>query len=381
MIPALLDLGSTLWMAGAASLLTALLIVVTRDSHVKWTARGHAGTAVQSAHDTPTPRIGGLAVMVGLAVAALLVGPDAASFMTILILSSLPVFLAGMGEDVGFDISPRIRLAMAGISGILMIVLTGHSITRAGIVGIDALLAIPAISFAFTVFATAGVAHAFNLVDGINGLSKAITISVGAAYALIALHVGDPVLAAVSLALLLVALGVFVVNYPLGRVFLGDAGAYTFGHITAWIAVLLMARHPEISPWAVLLAAFWPVMDTAAAILRRWRKAHPAGEPDRLHFHHIVLRLLRGKLRGPRARQRANPLSTAVLSPLFLLPPLLSVLTATNGPLALAAFLFCTALYIFVRGSLIRNFRKIARPKRTRARPRPAVNEVIGPAE
>lgn len=381
MVPALLDLGSTLWMAGAASLLTALLIVVTRDSHVKWTARGHAGTAVQSAHDIPTPRIGGFAVMVGLAVAAVLLGPDAAGLMTLLILSSLPVFLAGMGEDVGLNVSPRVRLAMAGISGILMIALTGHSITRAGVVGLDAVLAVPAIGFAFTVFATAGVAHAFNLVDGINGLSKAITISVGVAYTLIALQVGDPALAAVACAMVLVALGVFVVNYPLGRVFLGDAGAYTFGHITAWIAVLLMARHPEISPWAVLLAAFWPVMDTAAAILRRWRKAHPAGEPDRLHFHHIVLRLLRGKLRGRRARARANPLSTAVLSPLFLLPPVLAVLTATDGAMALAAFLFCTALYIFVRGSLIRNFRKIARPRRHEARTPPATNEVVGPAE
>lgn len=381
MFAELLQLGTKVWMVSAGSLLTALLIIVTRKHHLRWTAKGHAGTAIQSAHDTPTPRIGGLAVMVGLVLAALLLGSEASGIMAILIVSSLPVFFAGLGEDIGFDISPRIRLAMAGISSILMIVLTGQSITHAGIVGIDWLLALPAISFAFTVFATAGVAHAFNLVDGLNGLSKAITMSVGAAYAVIALQVGDVALAALAVALVCVSLGVFAVNYPLGRVFLGDAGAYTLGHITAWIAVLLMARHPEISPWAVLLAAFWPVMDTAAAILRRWRKALPAGEPDRMHFHHVVLRLLRGTLRGPRGRAFANPLATAALAPLFLLPPLLSVLTALNGPLALAAFLFCAALYILVRGSLVRNFRKIIRLRRSGGSDHTSSPEVVGPAE
>lgn len=381
MVAELLVFGSTLWMAGAASLLMAFLIVVTRQHHVTWTAKGHAGSAVQSVHDLPTPRIGGLAVMVGLAVAAVLLGPDAAGVMTLLLLSSLPVFLAGLGEDVGYNVSPRIRLAMAGISGIVMIAVTGQSITHAGIFGVDLLLAIPAISFAFTVFATAGVAHAFNLVDGLNGLSKAITMSVGLAYALISLQAGDTVLASISVSLVVVAFGVFAVNYPFGRVFLGDAGAYTLGHITAWIAVLLMARHPEISPWAVLLAAFWPVMDTAAAILRRWRKAHPAGQPDRLHFHHVVLRLLRGRMRGPGALAKANPLSTAMLAPLFLLPPFLSVLTAMNGAFALAAFLFCTAIYILVRGSLIRNFRKIVRARRSGWTDRTGGTEVGGPAE
>ena len=228
------------------------------------------------------------------------------------------------------------------------------------------MLSFTPVAIAFTIFATAGVSHAFNLVDGINGLSKAITMSVALAYAVMAFRAGDMTLTTLSAAMVLVTLGVFLVNYPMGKVFLGDAGAYTLGHVTAWIAVLLMARYPDISPWAALLAAFWPVMDTMVAIVRRWSRAMPAGEPDRLHLHHIVLRLFLSKLGGATAMSRANPLATLALAPLFLLPPVLAVLTAHDNAAALLAYLSCALVYLGARMILVRRFRHLVRRPRPR---------------
>ena len=69
MSAALIDLVGMLWPAAAVSLLAALLIVATKRRHIRWSARGHNGAAVQSAHGRPTPRIGGLALLAGFVAA------------------------------------------------------------------------------------------------------------------------------------------------------------------------------------------------------------------------------------------------------------------------------------------------------------------------
>ena len=45
--------------------------------------------------------------------------------------------------------------------------------------------------------------------------------------------------------------GSFVFNFPFGKVFFGDAGAYTLGDLLIWLSILLVARNPEISPYAI----------------------------------------------------------------------------------------------------------------------------------
>ena len=83
----------------------------------------------------------------------------------------------------------------------------------------------------FTIFATVGVVNAFNLIDGLNGLSSYVSISVATSLSIIAFQVGQ-LQFTIFLALLSAAvLGFFVLNFPLGKIFLGDGGAYTLGHL------------------------------------------------------------------------------------------------------------------------------------------------------
>ena len=81
-------------------------------------------------------------------------------------------------------------------------------------------------------------------------------------------------------------------EFPFGKIFLGDAGAYALGHLLVWSAILIVNQSTEISPFAVLLIFFWPVADTGLAIWRRWKLGNPAGRPDRLHFHQLAMRFL-----------------------------------------------------------------------------------------
>ena len=90
--------------AFAISLIAAIVIFLTKNYHIQRTAKGHAGHARQSAHRTPTPRIGGLAVLCGFVSMACLVDDGNSQIILFLIVSMLPVLIGGLGEDTGYDV-------------------------------------------------------------------------------------------------------------------------------------------------------------------------------------------------------------------------------------------------------------------------------------
>ncbi len=60
------------------------------------------------------------------------------------------------------------------------------------------------------------------------------------------------------------------------------------GFLLAWMAILLIERNPDISPWAPLLACGYPIMETLFSMTRRMlSRAHP-GQPDCQHLHSLI---------------------------------------------------------------------------------------------
>ena len=88
--------------------LFALAIILTTRYHLGFTAKGHAGFSIQSAHKNPTPRVGGIAIAIAFGF-GLFYSSDNEVYKLSLILgvSALPVFLGGLGEDVGKEIRPQ----------------------------------------------------------------------------------------------------------------------------------------------------------------------------------------------------------------------------------------------------------------------------------
>ncbi len=110
------------------------------------------------------------------------------------------------------------------------------------------------------------------------------------ALCIISFSVGEVGLGTFCIILVGSILGFFIWNFPKGLIFLGDAGAYTYGHLLVWIAISLITKHPEISAWAIFCLFFWPIMDTVAAILRRCLKRSSINQADHMHFHQLVMR-------------------------------------------------------------------------------------------
>ena len=100
------------------------------------------------------------------------------------------------------------------------LVLTGLRIDRLDLPGIDLLLGLAPLAAGLTVIAVGGMANAVNIIDGVNGLATGLALIVLAAVAVIALQAGDPALARLCLLTAGAVAGVFVVNFPAGRLFL-----------------------------------------------------------------------------------------------------------------------------------------------------------------
>lgn len=354
-----------------SSLLVATAIHLLR---AKLIGRRDDLKARQASHAVPTPRLGGVAILVGLAVALALALPGTSPvLLATLLCAALPLIIAGLLEDIGHPMSPRARLLAAGLSAALMILLTGFVVPRTGSEMLDPWFRLLPVTAVFTIFATTGVSHAFNLIDGLNGLAGFTALICSAALAVICAFAGLTDLREVLALLQAAVLGFLILNFPRGLVFLGDAGAYCLGFLLAWIAVAMLVLAPAISPWALVLVFFWPIADTILAMARRAAGRKATAHPDRMHVHQVVMRGIEIKLIGPKLRHRANPLASLILIPFMAMPSLAGVVFWNDDTAAFTATLAFALLFtlsyrsavLLVRSRAMLGLRRAAPPRRT----------------
>lgn len=330
------------------SLVGCFVLYLTKNLHLRRSARGHSGGAVQSAHVNPTPRVGGVAIGGALLVSLFFAPTSMLDNYAPFVLSLTPVFLAGLADDLGYEVPPWSRLLAAALSSIVAVVLLQMWIPRVDVPYLDSVVAYAPIGILLTVFATSGVCNAFNLIDGLNGLSAGTGVMVALGLAAIANAGGDSNFLQLSVLLCAAIAGFLLFNFPFGKLFLGDAGAYSLGHILAWFAILIVDRIAGVTTWAVLLVFFWPVADTFFAIYRRLRAGARMDRPDRLHYHQFVMRALEIVWLGRGKRHLANPLATLLLMPLIAMPVLAGVMLWDEP---LLSFIAVTVFAFFFVGS------------------------------
>lgn len=289
----------------ALSVLAFLVSLVTGAMIIRW-ARRHAAAYDQNLpqrfHLGDVPRIGGVALLCGtvaawgLAYGQAMLWDDPASlnlrgWIWGWLLVMLPAVLGGVAEDMTQRLSVRYRLALTAASGLLAVVGLGLSVPVTAIPGLDSLMALgPWIGAAIALLAIAGLPHAFNIIDGYNGLAGMVALIVCLALAHVALQVGDRALAAVLVSTAAATAGFLVWNYPRGMIFSGDGGAYIWGLVIGLASLTLVQRHPVVSPWFPMLLLIYPVWETLFSIYRKLGRGVSPGVADALHFHQLIYR-------------------------------------------------------------------------------------------
>lgn len=270
-----------------ASFLMAEGLVLTADRHGRFTM--DAPGAIQTFHVQPTPRVGGIGIYLALLIASLLVPhPDASRILATILVAGVPALLVGLLEDVTKRVGILTRLMATMASGALASWFSGVSLTHLGVPYLDDLLRIAPVALLFTAVAVGGVANAINIIDGFNGLASGTATLCLLALGAIAAIVGDSPLALAAVVVAAAVAGFWLVNFPWGKLFLGDGGAYFAGFALAWIAVLLPMRNAGVSPWASFLVCAYPIIEVIYSIARRRYGHRAAGMADRRHLHSLV---------------------------------------------------------------------------------------------
>jgi len=345
--------------ATLSSLFVAWLIIVTEGMHGRHTADTIAGSP-QKINPVIVPRVGGIAIFAGL-----LAGSFVSAYKfgdgywwAFLIFSSAPAFAGGLIEDVTKKFSVYSRLLTTFVAAGLGFFLLDARISEVQIPGIDALLAFTLVSFVFTLLAVGGIAHAINIIDGINGLSGGVCFLMLASIAAVALQVDDMMIFRACVVMGSAVVGFLMLNYPRGLIFAGDAGAYLMGFIVAELAVMLTHRNSEVSPWFPLLLLFYPVWETMfSAYRRKFVRGHSPGAPDALHMHTLVYRRLVRWMEGSRSK-RALTIRNALTAPYLWLFSLLTIIPSAifwDWTVMLQFFVLAFAIaYVWLYGRIVK---------------------------
>jgi UDP-GlcNAc:undecaprenyl-phosphate GlcNAc-1-phosphate transferase len=261
-------------------------------------------------HDLPKPRVGGIAVFFGFAFAlftvlgvslgsplALLLPAndqfDAVHRLVGLLFGSLLILGVGIWDDV-MQMRPRNKLVaqvvvalISMLYGFLIPGITNPFDHNPGTNWIDFP---PWVGVPLTLVWYVGMMNAINFLDGLDGLLAGVAAISSIFLFVIAVVHGNPVVALVVIALAGSALGFLPYNFNPARIILGDAGSLFIGYVFATVSIIGASKTAiAISVVVPLLVLALPVLDTAAAIVRRATSGKRITEADRGHFHHQLI--------------------------------------------------------------------------------------------
>ena len=180
-----------------------------------------------------------------------------------------------------------------------------------------------------TMVAILGLINGTNMIDGFNGLSSGVCFIIFSTYAAISYHIGDNVMLYINLICMASLLGFLFFNFPKGRIFLGDGGAYSLGFLLAVISIMLVKRHSDaskmdeyISPWFALVSLIYPVWEVIFSFTRRTlvHRLSPL-YPDSKHVHQLIFRNI---------TKQNNPLTTLVIYPIVIIFNIVAILVYNN---------------------------------------------------
>jgi UDP-N-acetylmuramyl pentapeptide phosphotransferase/UDP-N-acetylglucosamine-1-phosphate transferase len=350
---ALSALAAALW-GMAASFVLCVLLVLTKRWHGALTMDGTSG--IQKFHTAPTPRIGGVPIVLGLIVAWGKAPAEVKQLLTPILFAGMPAFLFGVAEDITKRVGVMQRLMATMVSGILAWWITDYSLTRVDVWGMGWLLNFTLVSVLFTAFAVGGVANSINIIDGFNGLASTMSSLAFVGYAMIAWQLGDLSLASLSLVLAGCVWGFFWVNWPLGKIFLGDGGSYFIGFALAWVAVMLIERNPAVSAFAVLVVCVHPVTEVLFSIYRRRVKQMHPGHPDRLHFHSLVKRRYVARWFAGYSTRIRNSITGALVASMTVTAIVAANLAYDSAALSAVAFVALALGYVALYARMVRHY-------------------------
>ena len=250
----------------------------------KWLIMDHPGE--RKVHTTPIPRVGGVAMALGVVVAALLTIPMQREDIWFLIAAGVLVCFGVL--DDRFDLDYRIKL-IGQLLAVNIVILAGD--VRVQSIALDERFWLPGwISMPLTVFFLVGITNAINLADGLDGLAGGTTFLCLCAVALLssAGSAGSPT--AFAMAFAGAVLGFLRFNTYPATLFMGDAGSQLLGFSVGVLGIRATQDiSSDISAAIPILLLALPILDTLSVMVQRISEGRSPFSADKNHIHHKLL--------------------------------------------------------------------------------------------
>jgi UDP-GlcNAc:undecaprenyl-phosphate GlcNAc-1-phosphate transferase len=241
-------------------------------------------------HQTPTPYLGGVAIMLGtvlVLLAAVVSSPEVRSYSELLLSVLIPaLFLGGIGlwDDLkGLPAYPRLLAqSVIGVFISIFLINTGTLGNPTGSRSLDVLL---------TVIWIVGICNSINFFDNMDGGAAGAVAFSSSGIAFLAWHSGQSFLAALALVTAGATFGFLLWNKSPAKIYMGDAGALFLGVLIAILAIRLdpttQSRAISLSIPLLLLAI--PILDTTVVVISRLRRGLSVFQGGQDHLSHRLV--------------------------------------------------------------------------------------------
>ena len=267
--------------------------------------------AVQKIHEGEIPRIGGLIFFIGFII--LLVLNKTNLFLILpLLASSLFIFSFSFYEDVKQNLSPIFRLIVLFIGSFIFVFFT--NLPEVNISFLSVINNNHFFLILIFILSLMLLMNGFNFIDGLNGLSSFSFFSILFSIYYVANFYGDYFLTNLIIIIFLSSLVVFFLNFPFGKIFLGDSGSYLYAMISGSLVIYLFSRNPTLPSLFAMVILAYPITEMLFSILRKLLNGNSPIEPDTKHLHHLIFERLDGN------KFSRNNIASLIMLPCCTLP-------------------------------------------------------------
>ena len=241
-------------------------------------------------HQTPIPRLGGLAIFIGFLLSVILF-VDITTQIRGILFGAVLIVVIGAIDDVK-PLHAIVKLIFQILAALVAIYhgVIIEAFSNPFVFSPDQYLPLGFFSIPVTVIWIVAITNSVNLIDGLDGLAVGVSAISSIVMLVIAVMVSEPNIAVIMAALAGGCIGFMPYNLNPAKIFMGDTGALLLGYVLATVSIPgLFKLYALVSFAAPFLVLALPLFDTSFAFLRRLIKRQNPLSPDRGHFHHRLI--------------------------------------------------------------------------------------------
>lgn len=239
-------------------------------------------------HDKIMPRMGGLAIFIGVAAGVLAAGIYNETKMTAITVGAFIIVILGILDDK-YQLSAKVKFFVQ-LAVAIMIVSTGLKMDFFSVPFLTERLELGWVAYPLTVLWIVGITNAMNLIDGLDGLAAGLSVIGLSTIAVMALSGGKILILSLSLVVIGSTLGFLFYNFHPAKIFMGDTGSLFLGYVISVLS--LLGLYKSVTLFSIIIPIIIlgvPIFDTTFAVIRRILNKQPISAPDKSHIHHRLM--------------------------------------------------------------------------------------------